>query len=105
MIDVDHFKRINDTHGHPAGDAVLKAAGECLARSFIRKNDIIARYGGDEFAVILTDTSAKQAGSAGTLKNVPAEPPSRMEVITMPNAPIRPISVAKSKVYPSILWD
>lgn len=63
MIDVDHFKRINDTHGHPAGDAVLKAAGECLARSFIRKNDIIARYGGDEFAVILTDTSAKQAGS------------------------------------------
>lgn len=63
MIDIDHFKRINDTYGHPAGDAVLKAAGECLARSFIRKNDIIARFGGDEFAVILTDTSAAQAGS------------------------------------------
>ncbi len=59
MIDLDNFKRINDTYGHPAGDEALTAVGECLARSFIRKNDIIARYGGDEFAVILNDTSAE----------------------------------------------
>jgi diguanylate cyclase len=60
LIDLDDFKAINDTYGHAAGDAVLRSIGECLARSFIRRNDMIARYGGDEFAVILSDTSAEQ---------------------------------------------
>lgn len=59
MIDLDNFKQINDTYGHAAGDDVLRAIGEGLARSFIRKNDVVARYGGDEFAVILNDTSAE----------------------------------------------
>lgn len=63
MIDLDNFKQINDTRGHGAGDEVLRAVGESLARSFIRKNDIIARYGGDEFAVILTDTPAENAAN------------------------------------------
>jgi diguanylate cyclase len=59
MVDLDNFKQINDNYGHSAGDEVLRAVGEGLARSFIRKNDIIARYGGDEFAIILNDTSAE----------------------------------------------
>ena len=52
MMDVDHFKRVNDTHGHGAGDRVLKAAIE-VCRSCVRPNDIIARVGGEEFAIIL----------------------------------------------------
>lgn len=61
MIDLDKFKDINDTYGHAAGDEVLRAVGECLARAFIRKSDIVARYGGDEFAVILNDTTAENS--------------------------------------------
>jgi diguanylate cyclase (GGDEF)-like protein len=53
MVDVDHFKWINDRHGHPAGDAVLRALGECLSRVFLRRADFAARYGGEEFAVVL----------------------------------------------------
>lgn len=61
IIDLDNFKAVNDTYGHAAGDEVLRAIGECLARAFIRKSDIVARYGGDEFAVILNDTSAENS--------------------------------------------
>ena len=52
LLDIDHFKAINDTHGHLAGDQVLQAIANCLA-DCVRPMDTVARYGGEEFAVIL----------------------------------------------------
>lgn len=56
LFDADHFKHINDRHGHPAGDAVLRRLGEALTDTF-RQVDIVARVGGEEFAVLLPSTS------------------------------------------------
>jgi diguanylate cyclase len=56
LADLDLFKRINDAHGHQAGDRVLKAAGQGL-RELARDGDFVARYGGDEFAVLLPNTT------------------------------------------------
>lgn len=53
MVDVDHFKAVNDTWGHQAGDAVLKAIAEQLVKAFPRRTDFVGRYGGEEFAVVL----------------------------------------------------
>ena len=61
LVDVDHFKRVNDRYGHPAGDAVLQALADGLVRTFPRKSDLVARYGGEEFAVVLPDTSLQNA--------------------------------------------
>lgn len=60
VIDVDHFKQVNDTHGHAAGDQVLKAVALQLG-SYARNIDMLARIGGEEFAVILPDTGADSA--------------------------------------------
>lgn len=60
LLDVDHFKRFNDEHGHRAGDEVLRAAGRVLAEN-VRDCDIVARYGGEEFAVIVPEASFLEA--------------------------------------------
>ncbi len=52
MIDIDHFKKVNDTHGHLAGDAVLVHIAQVLTRA-VRNEDVVARFGGEEFAIIL----------------------------------------------------
>ena len=53
LVDLDHFKRINDTRGHAVGDSVLRAVSDLLSRTFLRADDFVARYGGEEFAVLL----------------------------------------------------
>jgi diguanylate cyclase (GGDEF)-like protein len=60
MIDIDHFKNINDLYGHKIGDTVLQEFARLLKR-FSRKSDVLARYGGEEFIILLPQTSIKGA--------------------------------------------
>lgn len=64
MLDLDDFKDINDTYGHPCGDAVLVRVAD-IAREVLRKGDIATRIGGDEFAFVLTETGAAGASTVG----------------------------------------
>jgi diguanylate cyclase (GGDEF)-like protein len=70
LVDIDHFKPLNDTHGHPFGDTVLKAVARVIERAG-RRTDLAARYGGEEFALILEDSDAK--GAAGVAERVRTE--------------------------------
>jgi diguanylate cyclase (GGDEF)-like protein len=60
MIDVDHFKGVNDRYGHPVGDRVLRALGSLLRRR-LRQSDVLGRYGGEEFAVVVSDLTVREA--------------------------------------------
>ncbi|QCU72492.1 GGDEF domain-containing protein [Luteimonas yindakuii] len=64
MLDVDHFKRFNDQHGHAAGDAVLAHVGRVL-QSLVRAEDLACRYGGEEFTIVLPETGAEAAIQRG----------------------------------------
>lgn len=81
MVDIDHFKRINDTAGHSMGDAVLRHLGGLL-ENFIRETDTCARYGGEEFAILLPATPLAQAASLADelRRKVAAQPCGRHSV-------------------------
>ena len=72
MLDIDFFKRYNDTYGHEAGDKCLQAVAHALSYSVSRVNDIVVRYGGEEFAIILpnTDSDGARTFAGKLLKNV-----------------------------------
>ena len=83
MVDIDHFKKINDTYGHPFGDQVIRAVGQALSQLTQRK-DVAARYGGEEFALLLPETPVngardvadriRQAISRGQIKRNGSDP-------------------------------
>ncbi|HEU5361351.1 MAG TPA: sensor domain-containing diguanylate cyclase [Candidatus Deferrimicrobiaceae bacterium] len=60
LFDIDHFKKVNDTYGHPAGDRILVRLGQILSQN-IRSSDFVARYGGEEFVVVMTAADKEQA--------------------------------------------
>ena len=60
LFDLDHFKQVNDTHGHPAGDRVLVAVARTVEQS-LRESDVLARVGGEEFVVLLPNTNEEGA--------------------------------------------
>lgn len=67
LMDIDHFKKFNDTYGHPVGDKVLQLVAATIART-IRPNDFVARYGGEEFTVILDSDPAQLAQAAERIR-------------------------------------
>ncbi len=63
MVDADHFKSLNDTHGHQAGDDALKVIAACISACLRSETDLAARYGGEEFAILLPNTSLAEASA------------------------------------------
>lgn len=61
LLDIDHFKQVNDQYGHMAGDQCLKSIAKWIEMIFKRSNDVVCRYGGEEFAILLPNTAAEQA--------------------------------------------
>ncbi|HEU4426696.1 MAG TPA: diguanylate cyclase [Pilimelia sp.] len=74
MLDIDHFKRINDTYGHPVGDEVIRVVAERL-REAARDSDVVGRYGGEEFAVLTPETGGPAARLAERLREVVGREP------------------------------
>jgi diguanylate cyclase (GGDEF)-like protein len=75
FVDIDHFKSVNDTHGHPVGDAVLREFVACV-RTCLREEDILGRWGGEEFLILLPGTDADRAiGVAERVRAAVAEQP------------------------------
>lgn len=99
MIDIDHFKMLNDTYGHQSGDECLKKIGEILKTFSNRPGDICARYGGEEFALVLGNTTLKQSvGVVQKLLNAIRE-----LQIPNKNSPTKPtvtVSIGLAMKYP-----
>jgi len=87
LIDLDHFKQVNEEHGHLIGDEVLRRVGTAL-RSGIRPYDVAARYGGDEFALLVTAADEEAAGEVAS-RGAP-HPPPRSPSSSRARAPARP---------------
>ncbi len=91
MIDLDHFKSINDTYGHPAGDAVIAGVAQVILHE-LRSSDIACRYGGEEFVLIMPETNPEQA------YNLCQRIRERCETITWARHPTRSVTLSAGVV-------
>ncbi|MEZ6319241.1 MAG: diguanylate cyclase [Phycisphaerales bacterium] len=87
IMDLDHFKGVNDAHGHPAGDAVIQGVARLLKRE-CRAGDVACRYGGEEFTLIMPDTDPQQA--AATCERIRAA----LEALKWPRHPARRVTLS-----------
>jgi diguanylate cyclase (GGDEF)-like protein len=94
LCDIDHFKTINDRHGHDAGDDVLRAVGHTL-RAAVRETDLLSRWGGEEFLAVLSDTDARRAAEVAERMRAGVE---AMPVAGMPERATISLGVASRQV-------
>jgi diguanylate cyclase (GGDEF)-like protein len=97
MIDIDHFKRFNDLHGHLAGDTCLRAVAEILSSTVARAADLVARYGGEEFCAILPETPQEQAAGFAEELRRRIE---RREIEGVPGIPAVTVSIGVATEIP-----
>src|SRR5690606_26262245 len=84
LLDIDHFKQVNDTHGHSAGDEALRHIVK-LMRDNLRNADMLARYGGEEFAILLPQTSIREGVLlVERLRDIIAQQPLHHEEVEIP---------------------
>jgi diguanylate cyclase (GGDEF)-like protein len=106
MLDIDHFKKVNDTHGHLAGDKVLQAVARCIA-GCVRPQDTVARYGGEEFAIVMPDcqasygeTVAERIRQSVAALSIPVSPVLNLQITTSVGGAFAPVWVRST----SDLW-
>jgi len=99
MLDIDHFKKVNDTHGHLAGDKVLQAVARCIA-GCVRPQDTVARYGGEEFAIVMPDcqaaygeTVAERIRQSIAALSIPVSPLLNLQITTSVGGAFAPVWV------------
>ncbi|MCU0822484.1 MAG: GGDEF domain-containing protein [Spirochaetes bacterium] len=91
MIDLDYFRQINETYGHPAGDRMIMEVVK-IYNKILRKKDILARYGGDEFTILMPGTDLKTA--AGIAENVRVEV-EKLDILLQYNGPIKKVTLSQ----------
>jgi len=106
MLDIDHFKKVNDTHGHLAGDKVLQAVARCIA-ACVRPQDTVARYGGEEFAIVMPDCQASYGEAVAervrqslAALSIPVSPVLNLQITTSIGGAFAPVWVRST----SDLW-